>query len=151
MKERFTAFFGARLAAVRAFGMRQYLLRLLLGFFAAILIYAFGNPARFTETAFYSDAQLFGVILYTAVFFLVALLIVKDRAVALFLVAVATAYFADRAFGTNDYAFAFAASLVVVALAVYADLSFGKWDIGPRMLYIGAGVLFALFVLFCYY
>lgn len=148
MKERFTAFFGARLAAVRAFGMRQYLLRLLLGFFAAILIYALGNPARFTETAFYSDAQLFGVILHTAVFFLVALLIAKDRAVALSLVAVATVYFADRAFGTNDYAFAFAASLVVVALAVYADLSFGKWDIGPRTLYIGAGVLFTLFVLF---
>ena len=148
MKERAIAFFGARLAAVRAFGMRQYLLRLLLAFFASIFIYALGNPASFTETAFYSDAQLFGVILLTAVFFLAALMIPRDRAVSLALVVTATAYFAECAIGTNDYAFALGASLVVIALAVYADISPRERDIGTKTLYIGAGVLFALSILF---
>lgn len=148
MKDRIASFFAARLAIVRTYRLRQYLLRALLSFFIALSFFSLLNPHSFTETAFYSDGQLFGVVAVTALLLLPLLLVRSERAVALALLSVATLYFFCTAFGTNDYTFAFSASLVLVGIAVYTDLCPSGCDIGGKTLYIAASLMLAASVLF---
>lgn len=148
MREQLTAFCKARIMGIRTFRLRQYALRILLSFFISLTCFSLDNPHSFTEQAFYSDAQLLGVILTTAFILLFLLPVQSDRMVSLALVITATLYFATIALGTNDYAFALAASLAVIALAVYTDLRPAARDIGGRTLYIGAALMFVLVVLF---
>ncbi len=141
MKQTLSRLLVERLSAIRGFGMRQYILRAVLALATLLTLVYLAADVPLTSKEFYSDAQLFTVLLFASLLFLLLLLVSSDRAVGIALLGVLLLWFYAAAAESADYYLAFGLTAVIAAVVFLADVRLPRLALSRKWLWATVAVL----------